>query len=213
MDCCQPDYDSVFSAKRAAKDLKRYRRKGPDPTTRLLVGALKGAGVQGKTLLDIGGGIGAIDHELLAAGIDGAVHVEAAEASARAAAEEAERRGTASRMRFRRGDFVALADELESADIVTLDRVICCYPNMEPLVSASAAHARTFYGIVVPRERRLTRIMQRGINLVFRVTRNPFRFHVHPVRDIDRVVERAGLTPRLVHETMIWRVALYQRRA
>lgn len=211
MDCCKPDYDSVFSEKRAAKDLKRYRRKGPDPTTRLLIDALKSAGVRGRTLLDVGGGIGVIDLELLAAGAGAAVHVEASEAFARAAKEEADRLGIAARLRFRRGDFVTLAREIEPADMVTLDRVICCYPEMEQLVTASASRAREMYGVVIPRERRLTRVMALGINLIFRVTRNPFRFFVHPVRDIDRVVEGAGLSPTFVKDTLIWRVAVYQR--
>lgn len=212
MSCCKPDYDTVFSEKRARKDLKRYRRKGPDETTRLLIDALRSVGIQGKTLLDIGGGIGVIDHELLAAGAASAVHVEASEASAAAAASEATRRGSAGRVEFRRGDFVALADGIPEADVVTLDRVICCYSDMDQLVTASAAHARLLYGIVIPRERRLTRLIQAGINLVFRVTRNPFRFYVHPIRDIDRRVERAGLTLRSVTDTLIWRVAVYHRR-
>jgi magnesium-protoporphyrin O-methyltransferase len=211
MDCCKPDYDSVFSEKRAAKDLKRYRRKGPDPTTRLLIDALKSAGVRDKTLLDIGAGIGVIDHELLEAGARSAMHVDASEASARAATEEASRRGTVGRLRFRRGDFVALAPEIEAADLVTLDRVICCYAGMEQLVTASASHARQLYGIVVPRQRRLTRVMALGINLIFRITRNPFRFYVHPLRDIDRAVQGAGLSPRSVKDTFIWRVAVYRR--
>jgi 2-polyprenyl-3-methyl-5-hydroxy-6-metoxy-1,4-benzoquinol methylase len=213
MDCCKPEYDTVFSEKRAKKDLKRYRTKGPDRTTRLLIGALKSADVRGRTVLDIGGGIGVIDHELLAAGARSALHVEAARAFADAARDEATRRGQLGRMQFRRGDFVALAGEIEAADIVALDRVICCYANMEELVAASAARARDSYGIVVPRERRLTKLMALGINLVFRMTRNPFRFYVHSLEGIDRVIRRAGLVPRGTEETLVWRVAVYRREA
>ena len=212
MDCCEPNYDTVFSDKRARRDLKRYHKQGPDETTRLLIEALKSAGVAQKTLLDIGGGIGVIDHELLAAGAATAIHVEASEASAKAAAAEADRRGTASRIEFRRGDFVSLAPGIPPADVVTLDRVICCYADMEELVKASAAHARQLYGVVIPRERRLTRIMQVGINLVFRIVRNPFRFHVHPIGDIERVLMRGGLVLRSAAETLIWRVAVYERK-
>jgi 2-polyprenyl-3-methyl-5-hydroxy-6-metoxy-1,4-benzoquinol methylase len=211
MDCCKPDYDTVFSEKRAAKDLKRYRRKGPDTTTQLLIDALKSAGVRGKTLLDVGGGIGVIDHELLEAGAESAVHVEASEAFVRAATEEADRRGFAGRVQFRRGDFVALAREVDEADMVTLDRVICCYPDVQQLVTASARCAREAYGIVIPRERRLTRLMELGINVIFRITRNPFRFYVHPPGDIDRILERAGLSRRFMEDTLIWRVAVYAR--
>src|SRR5437762_2829973 len=119
MTCCQPDsFDAVFSEKRASKDLKRYRKKGPDKTTRLLLDALKADGVAGKTLLDIGGGIGVAHHELLAAGARSAIHVDAAQASLRVAAEETDRSGHAGRVQFLLGDFVALAADIQPADVV-----------------------------------------------------------------------------------------------
>jgi 2-polyprenyl-3-methyl-5-hydroxy-6-metoxy-1,4-benzoquinol methylase len=211
MDCCTPDYDSVFSEKRAKADLKRYRKAGPDKSTRLLIEALRSLGVRGKSLLDIGAGIGVIDHELLDAGVGSAVHVDASAASASAAQQESERRGTRDRIQFRRGDFVAIADAVEPADVVTLDRVICCYANMEQLVVKSASHARELYGIVIPRERAITRLGRFGVNTVFRVTRNPFRFHIHPIRDIERVLGVAGFRVQSVAQTIFWRVAVYAR--
>jgi magnesium-protoporphyrin O-methyltransferase len=212
MNCCDTkNYDAVFGEKRARSDLKRYRKKGPAKTTRLLIDALKGAGVEDRTLLDIGGGIGAIANALLAAGADSAVHVEAADAFIGAAREEATRRGNEARVRFVRGDFVALAAEIPPADIVTLDRVICCYPDMEQLVTTSVTHARRAYGIVIPRARRLSRMMGMGINLIFRIFRNPFRFHLHPPQDIERLIARAGLSLHSARETAIWRVAVFIR--
>lgn len=212
MSCCNTkNYDAVFGEKRARSELKRYRKKGPAKTTRLLIDALMAAGIEDRTLLDIGGGIGAISNALLAGGADSAVHVEAAEAFIGAAREEAARRGNEARVRFVRGDFVALAREIPAADIVTLDRVICCYPDMEQLVTTSVAHARRSYGIVIPRARRLTRLMSVGINLVFRIVRNPFRFHLHPPRDIELLISRAGLSLHFARETAIWRVAVFVR--
>jgi len=212
-DCCRPDYDSVFSDKRAKQDLKRYRRKGPDKSTRMLVDALRATGVRGRTLLDIGGGIGVIDHELLREGALSAVHVDASEASAKAAEDEAIRRGTRDRIDFHRGDFVAIAAEVPPADVVTLDRVICCYANMEELVRESAAHARVLYGIVIPRERRITRMGRFGVNTMFRIMRNPFRFHIHPISDIERILRGAGFKTQSVTNTIFWRVAVYVRQA
>lgn len=212
MNCCDTRrYDAVFSEKRARSDLKRYRKKGPAKTTQLLIDAIKASGVQHATLLDIGGGIGAISHELLAAGADSSVEVEAADAFVHAAREEAGRRGHEARIRFLHGDFVTLAGEIPLADIVTLDRVICCYPNMEQLVTASLARTRRTYGIVIPRERRLTSVMSMGINLVFRITRNPFRFFVHPPLEIERLIARAGFAPHSVKDTAVWRVAVFKR--
>jgi ubiquinone/menaquinone biosynthesis C-methylase UbiE len=73
--------------------MRRYREKGPIPSTRALIEALVAEGVEGATLLDIGGGIGAIQHELLDAGATRATNVDASAPYLDAAGEEAQRRG------------------------------------------------------------------------------------------------------------------------
>ena len=209
---CQCEcYSSQFDEKHAIKDLKRYRANGPDKTTRLLLGLLEAEGVRGASVLDIGGGVGVVHHELLAAGAQTAVHVDATAANIRAAEEEATRRGHAGRVRFLQGDFVTLAPEISAADVVTLDRVICCYPDMEGLVSASAGHARRLYGAVFPRERWFLRLMVALGNLARRLRRNAFRAYVHPVREIDATIRRQGLSARRIHDTFVWRVVVYSR--
>ena len=204
-------YESQFDDKHAARDLKRYRRKGPDKTTRLLLDGLKMQGVQDATLLDIGGGVGVVHHELLAAGAQAGVHVDATASNIRAAEEESRHRGHAGRVTFLHGDFVALAPEIPLADVVTLDRVICCYPDMEQLVAASASHARRLYGAVFPRERWVLKIVLALGNLLRRIRGNAFRTYVHPIRAIDAAIQRQGLTPRYVHDTFVWRVSVYSR--
>ena len=67
--------DALFDDGLAQKDLKRYLKKGPGKSTRLLLDALRKAGIGGMSLLDIGGGIGAIQHELVAAGVAASVDV------------------------------------------------------------------------------------------------------------------------------------------
>lgn len=212
MSCCEREhYESTFDDKHAAKDLKRYRRKGPDKTTRLLLDALLAEGIADTTLLDVGAGIGVVHHELLAAGARTAVHVDAAMAHMRAAKDEAARRGHVDRVRFVHGDFVALAQGVSPADVVTLDRVICCYPDMNELVSASAAKARRLYGAVFPRERWLIKGWLALGNFARRLTRNPFRAYVHPTGAIDSELRRRGLKPRSTRDTFVWRVAVYSR--
>ena len=116
-----------------------------------------------------------IQHELLRAGAAQASGVEAAPAYLAAAREEAARQGHAERLRLHRGDFVALAPELPPADIVTLDRVICCYPDLPALVGLSAAHARRVYGLVYPRDTWWVKVGLALGNLALRLRRNPFR--------------------------------------
>src|SRR5437016_1436455 len=110
MTCCSRCYEWLFDDALAAKDLARYRESGPDKTTRALLELLKTRGVSGATILDVGGGIGAIQHELLGAGAASATDVDASSAYIRAAREEAERRGNAGKVAFLHGDAVAMAD-------------------------------------------------------------------------------------------------------
>lgn len=212
MSCCACEsYQSQFGDKHAAKDLKRYRKKGPDKTTRLLTDALKKEGIDGASLLDVGAGIGIVHHELLAAGAKEAVHVDATAPHIRVAKEETARRGHADQVTFLCGDFVTLAAEISPADVVTLDRVICCYPDMELLVSTSASKTRRLYGAVFPRERWIVRAFVSLGNLVRRMTGNAFRAYVHPVDAIDAALTTRGLSVRSVRETFAWRVAVYSR--
>lgn len=126
MNCCQcQGIEELFSQKYVSKELARYRSKGPDKTTIMLTEALKVEGVNGLKLLDIGGGVGAIQHELISAGVDQATDVEASSAYLDAAFEEAQRQGHADQISYHYGNFIDLADNIQPADIVTLDRVIC----------------------------------------------------------------------------------------
>ena len=153
MNCCQCEgIEEVFDRKQANKDLDQLHKEGLSDTTRMLVDAIKAEGVQGSTVLDIGGGVGAIQYGLLDAGATHAVSVDASTAYSEAAKEESQRRGHDERIAYHHGDFVDVAGEVESADIVTLDRVICCYHDFERLVQLSSQHATKLYGLVYPRD-------------------------------------------------------------
>jgi hypothetical protein len=202
----------MFGERTAEHDLRRYRRRGPSKSTRILLGALEAEGVERASVLDIGGGIGAIQQELLAAGAEQVTSVEASPAYVRAAREEAERRGTVGRVSYRQGDFVALADQVEPADVVTLDRVICCYPDMEALVGRSAERAGRLYGLVYPRDAWWVRLGFRAFNLGMRIGRRAFRAHVHRTAAVDAVARRRGLAPQFHrHAGPVWQVAVYAR--
>ena len=108
--------------------------------------------MEGATLLDIGGGIGVIQHELLDSGAAQATSVEASSAYLSAARSESERRGLVDRVTYHHGDFVDLAESIQPADVVTLDRVLNVYPDWERLASLSAERARRLYGVVIPRD-------------------------------------------------------------
>ena len=176
-----------------------------------MLDTLKAQGIEGMTLLDIGGGVGAIQHELLAAGVSSATSADASRAYIKAAQQEAERRGQAGRVTYHHGDFVELAPGIEGADIVTLDRVICCYGDMEALVKLSAEKAHRYYGLVYPRSVWWTKAVVWLENFLQWVRRHPFRAFVHSSAAVDAVLRDNGLERLVHHETLFWQVVVYTR--
>jgi magnesium-protoporphyrin O-methyltransferase len=208
---CTCGCPNTFSSREAEADLERYRKKGPDATTRALIDAITAEGVQGATLLDIGGGIGAIQLALLEAGAARAESVDATEAYIAVARAEATRRGYGDRTSTRVGDFVELASDIEPADIVTLDRVVCCDPDLEGLLGRATERARRMVGLVYPRDTWWNRLLAWTENAFHWLTRDAVRWHLHPVAEIDRTLRSAGFVRRDVDRTFIWQVALYVR--
>jgi predicted TPR repeat methyltransferase len=213
MKCCQQceGIENLFDESVAAGDLEEYRKHGPAKTTRMLLDALKSRLTEGMTLLDIGGGIGAIQHELLKAQVSQATNVDASTAYLEAARREAERLGHANRVSYHHGNFVDLAANIPPADIVTLDRVICCYPDMPALVGLSSARAKKFFGLIFPRDTWWLKLGRPILNGFFWVQRNPFRFFVHSTDKVNAVVANNGLRPLFRRETWLWQIVVYER--
>ena len=212
MNCCQcQGIEELFSQQYVTREVKRYRAKGPDKTTRILVNAIKDEGVAGDTLLDIGGGVGAIQHALLEAGLEHATDVEASSAYLAAARVEAQRRGYMDRVTYHQGNFVDLASGVEPADIVTLDRVICCFPDMEKMVALSAARSGKLYGLVYPRDTWWIRIGLEVANFFFKLRRSAYRGFIHPTRKVEAILRSSGLKRQFYRRTLFWQVVVYAR--
>jgi magnesium-protoporphyrin O-methyltransferase len=176
-----------------------------------LIEALQAENIEGMTLLDIGGGIGAIQHALVPAGVSHALDVDASVAYLAAAREEAERRGLAERIHFVHGNFVELASTVPPADLVTLNRVICCFNDMPALVSLSAARAQQLYGAVFPYDTWYRRLYNKIHNRILAIFRRPIHFYVYRAGDIDAVVRAQGLEQRFSCVVDRWQVVIYVR--
>jgi SAM-dependent methyltransferase len=211
--CCGCEaIDRHFAASRAEKELDVYLRRGPSGTARLILSVLHGLPDPIESVLDIGAGIGVLHHELLDRGARSAVHVEVARAYVDAAQRESERRGHAERVKFLHGDFLALAPSVDSADLVTLDRVVCCYPALEPLVTLSAKKARRYYVLSFPHDRWYVRAHTRWQNHRRKRSSNPFRTFVHPTSVIRGLVLAAGFEIRRTRRTLVWEILVCVRR-
>jgi magnesium-protoporphyrin O-methyltransferase len=167
--------------------------------------------VGGRSFLDVGGGVGAIQHGLMAAGASHGTHVDASPAYLAAARSEAERLGHADGMRYVEGDAVTLAPDLDPADLVVLDRVLCCYDDMPALVDATASHARLLYGLVLPREHLPMRFAIAALNLIQRIRRRPFNVFLHGTAAVEARVRRHGFRKILHAHSPLWQIHLYRK--
>jgi len=200
-----------FDDKLATKELLEYQKDGPIKSTQILIDALIAEGVSEATLLDIGGGIGAIQHELLKAGASSSMSVEASRAYVEVMQGEAERQGHADQIRQVHGNFVDLAADLPQFDIVTLDRVICCYHDVQSLLEKSLALTRDVYGLVFPLVNWKAKIAGFLENVLHRLHRCPFRFFLHPPEVIEDTIHSRGFERRFYKEQGIWQIAIYVR--
>jgi tRNA1(Val) A37 N6-methylase TrmN6 len=200
-----------FDESRVRQELASYRSAGPATTTRGLLDLLRT--VQGRkgTLLDIGSGIGALTLGLLEAGVATATCVDLSSASLAAAAEEAERQGVAGRIAWVNGDFVTIASTVPAADLVALDRVVCCYPAYAPLLEQAAGHSRRLLAMSYPRNRWWVRLGLWIENTWRRIRGNGFRAFLHSPDAMAELLAQHGFSLAHAASTWTWQVEIYAR--
>ena len=211
--CCDGEgYDAVFSDRFARRVARRYRRRGLNPTSSRMVDFLCGHGVEGASVLEIGGGVGEIQVELLRRGAARVTNLEISTSYEDEARELLERSGLTDRVTRRFVDIARSPDDVEAADIVVLHRVVCCYPDYEALLAAAGSHARRLLVFSHPPRNALSRSAMWAENVPRRLRRESFRTFVHPVDAMMSVLVGTGLTPSYGHRGWAWHVAGLERR-
>jgi len=209
--CCATGYERFFGPRLARRDARRYRRRGLDDTALRLVDELASRGVGGASALEVGGGVGAIELELLGKGIEQATIIELSHGYDEEADALAREARMEERIERRHGDFVEQEALVDPADIVVMHKVVCCYPDAEKLVGAGARHSRRLLALSFPRDTWWLRLAVRVGNVWFRLIGGIETFLHEPAR-VVAIAERAGLTT-VLHERSgrVWRVAVFER--
>jgi magnesium-protoporphyrin O-methyltransferase len=208
--CCDFERaaDRQFTSQKAAKELQSYRQGRLGATTRVLRDSVVDAGLNQGSLLDIGGGVGALAFELLSHGMSSALVMDASAAYVAAASEEAQRQG--GRAQVLRADFVHASQAVPPADLVSLDRVVCCYPQYGALLDQALAHAQRGVALSYPRDRWYVRAAVWFDNLK-RARKSGFRMFVHPPDRIQKAIESAGFALARRRVTLMWTMDVYSR--
>ena len=196
-------------AKRAAA---RYRKKGVDKTAQRMLAFLEEQGIEGATVLEIGGGVGELQIELLKRGAAHTLNLELSSAYDDEASGLVREVGVEGRAERRLHDIAADPEKVEPADVVVLHRVVCCYPDYERLLGAAADHARRLLVFSYPPRNVLSRLLLGAQNLLFRLQRKEFRAFAHPPARMLGVVEERGFLLAYSHRPVVWQIAGFERR-
>jgi 16S rRNA G966 N2-methylase RsmD len=208
--CCETS-DRHFSEAIARKDLQAYLKGKFNWTTRTLLKTLAPKKTEASSLLDIGGGVGVILHEFVAGSAMTATLIETSSAYLQVAQEEAQKRGYSDQVRFMQGDFVYATEEISKVDLVSLDRVVCCYPDAERLIQASTAKCLKWYALSYPRDKWWVRLGIRFENWMRRRAGDSFQVHIYSEALIDKLIKRAGFSQQFHAHNFTWGVAVYRR--
>jgi hypothetical protein len=201
----------MFSPRTARRSLERYRSKGLDEIERRIVASAKVAGVQGARVLEIGGGIGVIQAELLQVGAATGEIVELVVAYEPYARELASDKGLSDRVTFRVVDLVEDPDDVEPADVVVLNRVVCCSPDGIELTGIAGRLARRTLVLSYPRDVVWVRLGVGLINLGQRLFGRSFRAFVHSPAKLRAAVEEQGLRATDLGRTAFWEYSTLER--
>jgi magnesium-protoporphyrin O-methyltransferase len=203
--CCAGESLDIFGEKGARRELRRYLRKGlGGDDARLIVSWAEDRGLEEATVLEVGGGIGQVQAELLRRGAAAGTVVEVVSAYARPAAELAEVASIADRSSFLVADLLETPDAVEPADVVVLRRVVCCSAAGPALLGAAAGKTRRTLLASYPRDRVLVRTFIRIQNVLFGLIRKRFRVYLHAPADLERAAAEHGLRRMRAARGAVW---------
>jgi magnesium-protoporphyrin O-methyltransferase len=174
--------------------LEDFKKDGLDDTSLVVSEALGSRGLSGSSVLELGCGIGALSIELLNRGAASVRGLDLSTDMVQLARTLAKESGVSEKVVFERGDG-AKAD-LPSSDVVVLDKVLCCYPDMEALLDNSSSAARRYYVISLPDDTRgATRFLRLFLPLQAIIPgRSSFRFFIHSTHRIEERLGAKGFT-------------------
>lgn len=209
--CCNKLYNDKFDRKKAEEDLEDYRKNGVKPSTRPLLSILNELELRDRTLLDIGGGIGALIFELMPRGLKKVQYVEISEAYRQIFQEECRQKALLDRTHLITGDFLKHQAIIQSSDLVTLDKVICCYPDYHRLVTTSLRKATKWYAYVIPVDSWWFRCLHYVEEIRDRLKGDRFKFYIHPPHRIEALVKAEGFTKIAQRKEREWLIAVFER--
>ena len=209
MSCCDPNgLNGLFKGPVVEAELRAFKKRGLGKRQRIFLETLRGH-IENSSVLDIGCGIGGLGLSLLKRGAAHSTFVDVSKAYLAAARDLAKEQEVRNRAEFTEADFTRT--DLSSADIVLLDRVVCCYPDAPKLLRKAALHSQTHLIFSYPRPAWWMKVSMHLLNLGMRVWRKEYRFYVHEREALLGAASSAGHTLKEERRVGVWKLAVFER--
>jgi len=207
MSCCDVNgLNRIFKRNFAETDKRKFLSRGLDKRQE---GFLQAFNPEGGSVLDIGCGVGALGFTALRQGALSCQFVDVSRAYLTAAQTLSKIFDVEDKTVFLQGDFVTL--ETGEADTVVLDRVVCCYPDATVLLTKAAAKSRETLLFSYPVPRWWLRLGQQLVNSAMKLSRNPYRFHVHDEASLLSAASSAGHKLMNTQRYGIWQLRTFHK--
>ena len=214
MNCCISETPAgKFFDKESKKFAKKYRKKGLEKITKMMLTGIEEIGINGKTILEVGAGVGGAHRKLLRSGASKAYATELSQEMLNASAEFAKEENMEDKVEHILGDIVEMNDEVPEVDISMHDKVICCYEFSDALLEKTLNKTNNIYAFVMPRDKFRIEIFFRIMTLFLKLFKWGFHPFVHPVQPILDKIESAGFKLRYENTTFIWKARVYEKIA
>lgn len=200
-------YDRVFSDRYASQLARQYRRHGLTAPAQKIVEYAVSKGIAGATVLEIGGGIGDIQLELLKHGAARTTNIKLSGSYESEANRLIQQAGFEGQMqRILSIDLATNPTVLTPFDIAILHRVVCCYPDYELLLTAAATHAQRMVVFSHPPHNWFTRFGTKLMNAGLGIVRSTYRAFSHDPKAMVAVLQRHGLVSEYRSAEGMWRI-------
>ena len=208
--CCGAE--KIFDYKNAQKELKKYLKKGPGKSTKRLINSLSNYDKSNKSLLDVGSGVGSIMWDFLENGGSNTTDVDASTAYLETAKKYAQQQNWEDRVTFQQGDLTDTINNGQVFDFVTMDKVICCYPDYQLLLQKAMKQCKDVLAITFPIGGPLAHFFNSFTHLYLIIQKNPFRTYIHPFKEIEKLIVENGFEIKSKQISFPWRIWVFERQ-
>lgn len=209
--CCGTEWTDRFFSREARRYARRFKRKGLDKSQKHIAAMVQAHGLVGKSVLEVGCGVGGLHLTLLQEGASTATGIDIAKEMIEKARQLSGDLGLSDRTTYHVGDFATLNGAVSPADVLIMDKVVCCYESPLLLINRASVLCRKFLAVSYPRDSIIARFVFKGAVLVGKILRWKFRPYYHEPVFLERIIAGGGF--RLVEQgrTVLWQINAYQK--